>query len=215
VPAGPGDGAGDNGAGDTGRPGNWTENAYRSLFDQSGIGMVMLNAELRIADANKTFRTSTAEDVDGRDLFDLVRPDDPAELRGTLLRLTYGWNARVVRHVHARHRSEWRPARLTALGSTGSTPVIVLIERTTTADDTLRLTTLEARLLEGVAAGTPTVGLAEALRMTRQGVDHRVRAMLRKLRASNRPELISRAYHAGILVRGEWPPRVPPDYIDE
>jgi DNA-binding CsgD family transcriptional regulator len=73
------------------------------------------------------------------------------------------------------------------------------------------LTALDARILEGVAAGASTIQLATRLYLSRQGVEYHVGSMLRKLRVSNRAALVSRAYAMGLLVADAWPPRISPE----
>ncbi|HEX3785134.1 MAG TPA: LuxR C-terminal-related transcriptional regulator, partial [Pseudonocardiaceae bacterium] len=72
-------------------------------------------------------------------------------------------------------------------------------------------TALDARILEGVAAGASTIQLATRLYLSRQGVEYHVGSMLRKLRVSNRAALVSRAYAMGLLVADAWPPRISPE----
>ena len=74
------------------------------------------------------------------------------------------------------------------------------------------LTDLDARILEGVAAGIPTVRLASSLYLSRGGIEYHVDILLRKLKVNNRPALVSKAYSIGLLRQG-WPPRVNPDYL--
>ena len=76
------------------------------------------------------------------------------------------------------------------------------------------LTPLDARILEGVAAGASTMQLATRLYLSRQGVEYHVGSMLRKLRVSNRAALVSRAYSMGLLVPGAWPPRIAPEIVN-
>ncbi|WP_042410819.1 LuxR C-terminal-related transcriptional regulator [Streptacidiphilus carbonis] len=77
------------------------------------------------------------------------------------------------------------------------------------------LTSLDARILEGIATGASTVQLATRLFLSRQGVEYRVALMLRRLDAPNRAALVSRAHSAGILSVGSWPPRVLPEFVRE
>jgi DNA-binding CsgD family transcriptional regulator len=46
--------------------------------------------------------------------------------------------------------------------------------------------------------------------LSRQAVDYRIGAMLRKLAVPNRAALVSKAYALGLLEQADWPPRVPP-----
>lgn len=75
------------------------------------------------------------------------------------------------------------------------------------------LTDIDARILEGVAAGASTVQLAARLHLSRQGVEYRISSMFRKLNAPNRAALVSRAYAIGALTVGTWPPRVQQDFV--
>jgi DNA-binding CsgD family transcriptional regulator len=75
------------------------------------------------------------------------------------------------------------------------------------------LTKMDARVLEGVAAGISTVQLALMLHLSRGGVEYHVTMLLRRLKVSNRPALVSKAYSMGIFRVGSWPPRVLPDFV--
>jgi DNA-binding NarL/FixJ family response regulator len=72
---------------------------------------------------------------------------------------------------------------------------------------------MDARILEGVAAGISTVQLAAMLYLSRGGVEYHVSTLLRKLKVANRPALVSKAYSMGMFGVGCWPPKVLPDYI--
>jgi len=76
-----------------------------------------------------------------------------------------------------------------------------------------QLSVLDARILEGVAAGVSTVDMAIKLYLSRQGVEYHVGSLLRRLRAPNRAALVSRAYSLGVLSVGSWPPKVLPDCV--
>lgn len=77
-----------------------------------------------------------------------------------------------------------------------------------TSADHLALSTLAARVLEGVAAGESSAQLASRLYLSRQGVEYHVSALLRKLNAPNRACLVSSAFTLGVLRTDCWPPRV-------
>ena len=72
----------------------------------------------------------------------------------------------------------------------------------------VRLAELDAKILEGLAAGEPTVRIAMRLYLSRQAVDYRIGAMLRRLEAPSRAALVSKAYACGVLCPSQWPPRV-------
>ncbi len=77
-----------------------------------------------------------------------------------------------------------------------------------------RLTKMDAGVLEGVAAGMSTVKLATDLFLSCGGVEYHVSALMKMLKAGNRSELVSKAYAAGLLSIGVWPPRVASEFVE-
>lgn len=77
----------------------------------------------------------------------------------------------------------------------------------------LRLTDLDVRLLEGIAAGASTGQLARRLHLSEHGVTYHVTAMFRQLQVPNRTALVAKAYALGLFTAGSWPPRVAADAI--
>jgi DNA-binding NarL/FixJ family response regulator len=75
------------------------------------------------------------------------------------------------------------------------------------------LSETDAAILQLLAAGSSSVKIATHLHMSRQAVDYHIHAMLRSLKAVNRPGLVSKAYTLGIMVVDSWPPRVWPDCV--
>ncbi|WP_208630154.1 PAS domain-containing protein [Amycolatopsis kentuckyensis] len=92
---------------------------------------------------------------------------------------------------------------------------LVLLLRPVEPADPVRLSGLDVRILEGLAAGEPTVRIAMRLYLSRQAVDYRIGAMLRRLEAPSRAALVSKAYAAGLLCAAHWPPRVAPHARDD
>lgn len=93
----------------------------------------------------------------------------------------------------------------------GEACLVLLIRPVTPADpgaEPVRLAGLDAKILEGLAAGEPTVRIAMRLYLSRQAVDYRIGAMLRRLDAPSRAALVSKAYTRGLLCASHWPPRV-------
>ncbi|MGD6749358.1 PAS domain-containing protein [Streptomyces sp. BH105] len=66
----------------------------------------------------------------------------------------------------------------------------------------------EARILALLAAGATTARAARETGLTTDGVTYHLRQLSRRWGASNRTELVARAYAEGVLVAGEWPPRL-------
>ena len=69
-------------------------------------------------------------------------------------------------------------------------------------------TEAEVRVLELVALGLSSKEIAERLWISRQGVTYHIGNLFTKLRADSRAGLVSRAYAAGLLDSGSWPPHV-------
>ncbi|MCS7476813.1 response regulator transcription factor [Umezawaea endophytica] len=82
-----------------------------------------------------------------------------------------------------------------------------------TPDADKPLTELDARILEGIANGESNVQLAGRLHLSRQGIEYRVAALLRKLQAPNRTALIARAYTLGLFGKRAWPPKVRSEFV--
>jgi DNA-binding NarL/FixJ family response regulator len=76
-----------------------------------------------------------------------------------------------------------------------------------------KLAPLTAKVLEGVAAGDPTVRLAAKLFLSRQGIEYHVSILLRQFKVPNRTALAAKAYSMGMFSIGCWPPKVLPEYI--
>jgi PAS domain S-box-containing protein len=74
----------------------------------------------------------------------------------------------------------------------------------------------EARILALLAAGATTARAARETGLTTDGVTYHLRQLSRRWGASNRTELVARAYAEGVLVAGVWPPRLasPPPEAD-
>ncbi|MFE9093607.1 response regulator transcription factor [Streptomyces sp. NPDC007264] len=72
----------------------------------------------------------------------------------------------------------------------------------------LILSSLQARVLEGVAAGFSSGQLSRELYLSSKTIDYHVRVMSEKLQAPNRVALVSRAFVLQILRTDSWPPRI-------
>ncbi|GAA2395968.1 hypothetical protein GCM10010420_21920 [Streptomyces glaucosporus] len=71
-----------------------------------------------------------------------------------------------------------------------------------------RLSTVEARIVEGLAYGLTNVELSRRLHLSRQGLDYHIDRLRRKLRVRGRTAVVARAYVAGLLAADVWPPRL-------
>ncbi|MGQ0838815.1 LuxR C-terminal-related transcriptional regulator [Actinokineospora sp.] len=201
---------------------------YQSLFDRSGICMASVDLALKVQEANDQFTRDLARStggVVGHELFDFLHQGAQVHLRRLFVRLIEGRCERVTERVLGLRSGEYLfPAQLTAVAVRERSPmvstILVMLQWDESAGDiaarTARrkvLTDLDARILEGVAMGMSTVNLAAKLYLSRQGVEYHVGTMLKKLKATNRAALVSRAYAMGVLNAGTWPPQVEPEFI--
>ncbi|MEV7086120.1 LuxR C-terminal-related transcriptional regulator [Streptomyces sp. NPDC093085] len=76
------------------------------------------------------------------------------------------------------------------------------------------LSSVQARILEGVAAGSSSGRLSRELHLSSKTIDYHVRVMSGKLEAPNRVSLVSRAFVLRILRTDAWPPRIAVETVD-
>lgn len=206
------------------------QNIFDSFFEKSGLCVAHFDHAGRVVEANGDFCRQfgrTPRDVHGRVFSDLIHPSVREKITQQLGRLVYGQRARFTdRIVALRPGDAAFTAELTGLainGDGGQVDGVMVLVRPDKGEQIGRgatsrgkvLTKMDARILEGVAAGVTTPQLATRLFLSRGGVEYHVAALLRKLKVSNRVALISRAYSKGIFDVGSWPPKVLPEYVKE
>ncbi|WP_353947318.1 PAS domain-containing protein [Streptomyces sp. HUAS MG91] len=154
----------------------------------------------------------------GRDLLELFAPRDGAQVD------------RIAEAVKLRRRSRytvavtWRAAD--GAGRSGELTVDPVSETPNALPDLLVMLRVtgesaprpapapvalhpnEERILALLAAGATTAGAARETGLTTDGVTYHLRRLSQRWGASNRTELIARAYALGILEPGVWPPQV-------
>lgn len=197
-------------------------------FDQPGACVVCLDPSLTVQQANREFFRQfddSSMSVCGRDFLDLAHPSAQQALRHQLSRLADGSRHRFAAHVVVvGAQGTTFTSALTAVavrgGSSHVAALLVVLrpvdgcqELDMVASRKKILSEIEARILEGIAAGLSTVPLASRLYLSRQGVEYHVTRLLRKLRVPNRAALVSRAYSVGVLHVGSWPPKVVDDFV--
>ncbi|WP_198407169.1 LuxR C-terminal-related transcriptional regulator [Nocardia terpenica] len=207
---------------------------YRSLFENSGLGVAGLGRDLVVHDANLEFTQALdrrQEHVIGRNFFEFLHPGSHPPVRRHFERLTDGRRTSFTDRITAlRPSSMVFTGEMTGIavnrGAHRAAAVIVLVrperggesQHTPTVSGAVShhgqgLSEIDAKILEGIAKGMSTIQLSSQLFLSRQGVEYHVSTMLRRLKARNRAALVSRAYAAGILGLGSWPPRVLPEAI--
>jgi PAS domain S-box-containing protein len=193
---------------------------------QQGVSVVALDAELRVVSDSGFLRAlgRSALDARGRSFPEFLHPGLAEHFREMLNLLVIGKRSKIDEQFTA-VRVDGSPLRGTLSasavhGATGRTGVVVCVrangldqEDQAEPHSVKVLTAMDARILEGAAAGISTVQLASQLYLSRQGIEYHIGGMLRKFRVANRPALVSKAYSLGILGVGSWPPRVRLEYV--
>ncbi|MEU0163617.1 LuxR family transcriptional regulator [Streptomyces sp. CB00316] len=197
-------------------------------FDRPGLCVASLDPALTVRQANEEFFRrfgDASAEVYGRSFRELVHPSVQQPLMRQFSRLVEGKRQRFVSHVVAVGPEEAFAGTLTAAAVSGGTSdlaaILVLMRSSDASEEDAGvvthqkkiLTEIDARILEGIAAGMSTIPLASRLHLSRQGVEYHVTGLLRKLRVPNRAALVSRAYSMGVLNVGTWPPKVVGDFI--
>ncbi|MFD3733345.1 helix-turn-helix transcriptional regulator [Streptomyces sp. NPDC058632] len=202
--------------------------AFLSLFERSGIALAILDPNLRVRSVNSPEMPRCARRPDrlqGREFVDFLHPSVRQHVLYQFGRLVKGHRTRLVGHsvvlcVHGTTVS----GKLTAFPVTDGAGRVEMIVVQFTPEEAprdqeavdgskWRLAPLSAKVLEGVAAGDPTVRLAAKLFLSRQGIEYHVGMLLRQFQVPNRTALAARAYSMGMFGIGSWPPKVLPGYI--
>jgi PAS domain S-box-containing protein len=200
----------------------------RSFFDRSGMCMAQLDSSIRLIEANTDFSRQFGclpAELGGRRFCDLLHQDAQAKVSQQFTCLLARQRPRFTEPVISFHQKDSTvfSGELTGFAVCGDggriDSLMALIwpqggnrNGRPPASRKLLMTDLDARILEGVAAGVSTVRLASNLYLSRGGIEYHVNVLLRRLKVNNRPALVSKAYSIGLLCQG-WPPRVHPDYL--
>lgn len=202
--------------------------AVLSLFERSGIGLAVLDPTLRVRAVNSAFLAQCGRepgDVADRSFADFLHPSVRQHLMRQFGRLVQGHHARLVGRSIAMWFNDTAVAgKLTAHpvqnDNVGGAMILVQFTPEKTEESQQvpvgpqrKLTPLTAKVLEGVAAGDPTVRLAAKLFLSRQGIEYHVSILLRQFKVPNRTALAAKAYSMGMFSIGCWPPKVLPEYI--
>ncbi|AZQ70176.1 helix-turn-helix transcriptional regulator [Streptomyces luteoverticillatus] len=200
----------------------------RTQPDQSGLCLASLDTSLTIQQANQEFFRQfdgSSEELCGRSFRDVVHPSVRQPLMRQFSHLIEGKHQRFVTPVIAVGADDSPfTVPLTAVSVRGGLPdttaILVMMPATRGAEGARVvagrkkiLSEMDARILEGIAAGVSTIPLASRLYLSRQGVEYHVTCLLRKLKVPNRAALVSRAYSMGVLKVGTWPPKVVEDFV--
>ncbi|MPY59898.1 helix-turn-helix transcriptional regulator [Streptomyces spongiae] len=213
---------------------DWSQQPYRdnylALFEQSLFCMANLDLEFRIMEANQHFaRQFDWRPGQGmeRDFCELLHPSVQGKLKNELIRLADGQSPRFADHLVAMGAQEavfrGEVTGIAVRSGVGRVDrILVLVDPEDSENGPQIISArrklfspMHARILEGVAAGESTVQLATKLFLSRGGVEYHVSSLLRKLKVTNRPALISKSYSLGVFAVGQWPPRVRPEFVSD
>ncbi|EFL20818.1 putative LuxR-family transcriptional regulator [Streptomyces himastatinicus ATCC 53653] len=201
---------------------------YLSLFEQSGMCIANLDLEFRVLEANRLFAQQFgcgSGHVRGRNICDFLHPSVQGKMKNEFIRLADGQNPRFADQIVAMGAEEslflGEMTGIAVRGTAGRVGTIMVLVKPQESETGPQMVTgrrklfspVHARILEGVAAGESTVQLAAKLFLSRGGVEYHVASLLRKLKVTNRPALISKGYSMGVFAVGQWPPRVRPEYV--
>ena len=201
---------------------------FLSIVENVGAGLAVVDPLLRIQENNPIFTEQCGhrdERIRGLSLCELLHPSVRQHMGRQFERLVERRNVSFVERqaalwaAHANFVGTMTGIAVhNDIGQVQAIVVLVYPDRTDNGHRTLIspkkvLTEINARILEGVAVGIPTVQLASRLYLSRQGVEYHVSSMLRQFKVPNRAALVSKAYSMGMFKIGLWPPKVVTDYI--
>jgi DNA-binding CsgD family transcriptional regulator len=197
--------------------------------------VVYLDRDMRVWGASADLLTRlrmSSVDICRRHLGEFLHPSIRTVVLSQLGRLAEGTRRRVTtqflgteQFLRTDSASTWLSGRMTGIAVQGGAgpgcSVVALVHPdrshappTRTAGQRRKLLSeLDAKVLEGVAAGCSTVEMANKLFLSRQGVEYHVGAMLRRFKCANRSALVAKTYAQGVLTVGQWPPSVVGEYI--
>ncbi|MFE9934201.1 PAS domain-containing protein [Streptomyces sp. NPDC005533] len=189
------------------------------IFDVAGRPLAILGDAGEIEQANRAFAgilnvskgklLGTSIDrwigASSRTNFGVIRRSvqagDPSRLNGVLLQ---GENAPgLLANISA--------FRFIGLGDSSSVLIAIdevdqFRDQTPTTRASLAVQEIDARILELLAAGHSNSEISFMLRLSRQGLDYRLKLLRVQLDASSRGELVARAYSLGLFSISQWPP---------
>jgi len=188
------------------------------LFDRVAVPVAVCDVYGTVQAANPAMAAecgTTPGRLRGQDVLDLFRPQesDQAKRIAQALRLRHRPRYQVSVRWRAPNGTE-RHGKLTAdpvSDTVEDTPALLVMlrvqgEAEPTEPAPARVTPIEARILALLADGATTARAARETGLTTDGVTYHLRRLSARWGASNRTELVARAYALGVLATGVWPP---------
>jgi PAS domain S-box-containing protein len=199
---------------------------YRAVFDTAGVGVLELDREGRVVDANPAFRRCVPGIVG--------RPASSAMARVDALRAVPLWRE-LVDGRRDRYDLDATVRRLDGTAVSGHVVVTAVVDAhgevigavavavaatPAPADPPVdprreRPTPAEIAVLTGLASGLTLQQVAVRLGLTRRGVDYRLARLRQKLEGpgggpATTAGVVARGYALGLLTPETWPPRPGP-----
>lgn len=204
----------------TSHPDAWVD-LFRWLSVESEVGVARLDGGLRITEVNAEFLRQfrrTSGDLYGCPFLDLLHPGARVRARRKFVRLSDSRRPQMLERMTVAGAVPGDPAFRCQVAAVPirdvlerlvSVVVLVKLEPAAAGSTTHRISLgeVDARILEGIAAGESGAQLARRLHLSQQGVEYRVGAMIRRLGVHNRASLVSKAYSLGLMELGQWPPK--------
>ncbi|MGF1652933.1 MAG: hypothetical protein ACFCUP_06400 [Actinomycetales bacterium] len=194
-----------------------TLDRYQDMFAHAGAPLAVLDSSGAVVQVNAELRAvteSAAAELVGRPFWAILRQDRATALRQAFCDLAPGINRLVADEVVPRGDKPALRCRLTVSrlperpGSDWYALLAVTGLRVEREDHGRDLREIEREVLCHVASGATTAKVAGLTHLSRQGVDYNLRTLMERFGASNRAELVARAYTLGVLAPATWPPRI-------
>ncbi|MEU1316680.1 PAS domain-containing protein [Streptomyces tibetensis] len=193
------------------------------LFDRVAMPVAVCDVYGAVLLANPAMAAEcgrTPGQLRGRDVLDLFSPREATQVE------------RIAEALRLRHRSRYqvsvrwrapcgaeRTGELTAdpvSDTAEDTPALLVMLRVdperapspAAPAEQARVTPTEARILALLAAGATTARASRETGLSTDGVTYHLRRLSSRWGASNRTELVARAYALGVLTPGVWPPEL-------
>ncbi|MFI9045356.1 PAS domain-containing protein [Streptomyces sp. NPDC053427] len=197
--------------------GPW-RNYFLILLDRIPTPIAVCRADGEVVIANPAMAEqwgAAPGQLRGRNLLDLFRPREKAQLVRIADAVRLGRRSRYPVEVHWRSASDGaeRDGELTVdpVGDASVQPpalLAVLRVRDAGPPPAPRGTAspVEARILALAAGGTTTAAIGTALGLTVDGVNYHLTRLARRWQVQGRTALVAKAYVLGVLAADSWPP---------
>ncbi|WP_217195894.1 helix-turn-helix transcriptional regulator [Streptomyces buecherae] len=218
---GAGGAGGARGAGGAGggveRTGGWG-NYFLTLLDRLPLPVAVCRSDGEVLIANPAMANQWGEApgrLNGRNLLDLFRPRDRAQLERLGEALRRGYRSRYLVRVCWRMGGDGaeREGELSIdpVGDAApNRPALLVLLRVgdecPARPEGAEVSPVEERVLALAASGATTAAMGKALGLTVDGVNYHLTRLSRRWRVPNRTALVARAYVLGVLTPGVWPP---------